>query len=52
MARNLQSGKEPGAARDGARYSVRSASLLLGKDVPFDKGAASLLSGSEERDHT
>jgi len=23
------------------------ASLLLGKDVPFDKGAAALLSGSE-----
>ena len=43
--------EEPAASPDGARYSVRSASLLLEKDVPFDKGAASLLSSSEARDH-
>ena len=46
MAHDLRNGEEPEAASDSARYSIRSASLLLGKNIPFDEGAASLLSGS------
>lgn len=44
MAKDLQRGKEPEAARDGAGFAVRSASLLLEKDAPFDEGAAWLVS--------
>lgn len=43
MARALQDGNEPAAAHDGSRYNVRSASVLLNKDVAFDEGAAWLL---------
>ena len=39
MAAELRDGHAPGAAADGSRYNVRSASLLLGKDVPFDEGS-------------
>ena len=49
LARKLQGGEEPGAPSYGARYNIRSASLLLGKDVPFDKGAAALLAGSRRK---
>ena len=49
MAKDLQNGQEPKASRHGAYYSVRSASLLLKKDVPFDKGAAWLLSAEDHR---
>ena len=44
MASALARGQEPKAASDGACYSVRSASLLLEKDVPFDEGAKVLIS--------
>ena len=44
LANALASGQEPKAASYGACYSVRSASLLLQKDVPFDEGAKVLLS--------
>lgn len=43
MARALSNGREPSAASDGKRYRVRSASVVLARDVPFDSGAASLL---------
>ena len=49
MAKDLQNGQEPKASRHGAYYNVRSASLLLKKDVPFDKGAAWLLSAEDHR---
>ena len=44
MANALARGQEPKAASDGGCYSVRSASLLLKKDVPFDEGAKVLIS--------
>jgi hypothetical protein len=44
LANALACGQEPTAASDGACYSVRSASLLLEKDVPFDEGAKVLIS--------
>lgn len=44
MARGLERGHEPDAARDGSRYNVRSVSIVLDKDVPFERGAARLLS--------
>jgi phenylpropionate dioxygenase-like ring-hydroxylating dioxygenase large terminal subunit len=44
MAKALEAGQEPDAAKDGSRYNVRSASVLLAKDEPFERGAARLLS--------
>ena len=49
MAKDLQNGQEPKASSNGGYYNVRSASLLLKKDVPFDKGAAWLLSAEDHR---
>jgi len=49
MAKDLQNGQEPKASRHGAYYNVRSASVLLKKDVPFDEGAAWLLSAEDPR---
>ncbi len=48
MAEALQGGQEPAAARDGSRYNVRSASVLLEQNVPFVEGAARLLSARSE----
>ncbi len=48
MANDLQNGREPEATRQAARYNVRSASVLLKKQVPFDEGAAWLLSAAED----
>ncbi len=48
MANDLQNGREPAATRQPARYNVRSASVLLEKEVPFDEGAAWLLSAAED----
>ena len=48
MANDLQNGREPEATIHGTRYNVRSASVLLAKDVPFDEGAAWLLSAEEQ----
>ena len=50
MANALRNGREPKASQQGACYNVRSASLLLKKDVAFDKGAAWLLSAEEKQD--
>lgn len=47
LVRDLQNGKEPDAARNGAWYNVRSASFLLAPGVPFEKGGAHLFSTSE-----
>jgi len=47
MTHDLRNGREPEASRHAARYNVRSASVLLEKDVPFDEGAAWLLSAEE-----
>ena len=49
MAKDLQNGQEPKASSHGGYYNVRSASVLLKKDVPFDKGAAWLLSAKGPR---
>lgn len=49
MAKALRNGQEPEAAHDGARYRVRSVSMLLGKDVPFDRGAQRLLTASFDK---
>ena len=47
MTNDLRNGREPEAARQAARYNVRSASVLLEKDVPFDEGAAWFLFAEE-----
>jgi len=47
MTNDLRNGREPEASHHPARYNVRSASVLLEKDVPFDEGAAWLLSAEE-----
>jgi phthalate 4,5-dioxygenase oxygenase subunit len=47
MAKQLQSGHEPETTHDAARYNVRSASVLLDKGVPFDEGAAWLLTADK-----
>jgi len=49
MAKDLQNGQEPKASSHGGYYNVRSASVLLKKDVPFDEGAAWLLSAKGPR---
>jgi phenylpropionate dioxygenase-like ring-hydroxylating dioxygenase large terminal subunit len=41
--RALESGQEPFAAQHGEGYWVRSASLLLKREVDFDEGARSLM---------
>jgi hypothetical protein len=41
--RALMEGNEPIAAKRGDLYWVRSASLLLKRDVPYDHGARGLL---------
>jgi phenylpropionate dioxygenase-like ring-hydroxylating dioxygenase large terminal subunit len=46
LAKELQQGREPAAARDGALYNVRSAALLLKRDEPFDQGSAWLTAGA------
>ena len=47
LARDLEAGKEPEAARNAAWYNVRSGSIILDADVPFNEGAAHLLRGGE-----
>ena len=49
MATDLSNGREPEATIHGTRYNVRSASVLLEKNVPFDEGAAWLLSAADDR---
>ena len=44
MAGALENGDEPEAAHEPARFRVRSASLLLAKNVPFEEGTAWLTS--------
>ena len=39
LARNLQRGEEPAAACRPEAYRVRSASVILKREVPFDQGA-------------
>ena len=41
--RDLQDAREPFAAQHGDVYWVRSASLLLKRDVDFDEGARELI---------
>ena len=41
--RGLAKAREPFAARHGDVYWVRSASLLLKRDVEFDEGARDLM---------
>ena len=41
--RALEEGKEPFASQHGDVYSVRSASMVLKRDVPFDEGARELM---------
>jgi hypothetical protein len=42
--RALQQNQEPFAAHHGDAYWVRSASMVLKRDVPFDEGARNLMS--------
>ena len=49
LARGCAHAEEPAAAYHGEWYSVRAASALLGRDVPFEQGAASLLAGAPRR---
>ncbi len=39
LAKNLQQGQEPAAAHRPDAYRVRSASVILRREVPFDEGA-------------
>ncbi len=39
LAKNLQQGQEPAAAHRPEAYRVRSASVILRREVPFDEGA-------------
>jgi phthalate 4,5-dioxygenase len=43
LAADLAAGREPEAARNGAWYTVRPASLLLARNVPFEEGAAYIM---------
>ena len=43
LAAECAAGREPEAARHGAWYSVRPASLLLDRSVPFEEGAAEIM---------
>jgi phenylpropionate dioxygenase-like ring-hydroxylating dioxygenase large terminal subunit len=43
LAAELAAGREPEAARHGAWYTVRPASLLLERNVPFEEGAAYIM---------
>jgi hypothetical protein len=45
LARDAAGGKAPDAAAHGEWYTVRSASLVLERDVPLEAGAARLLVG-------
>jgi phenylpropionate dioxygenase-like ring-hydroxylating dioxygenase large terminal subunit len=49
LAAECAEGREPEAARHGEWYNVRSASLLLAQDVPFEDGAAQMLKGAAPR---
>jgi phthalate 4,5-dioxygenase len=46
LAEECAAGREPEAARHGAWYNVRPASLLLDRAVPFAEGAAPLMAGT------
>lgn len=50
LARACAQAQEPAPAYHGEWYSVRAASAVLGRDVPFEQGAASLLAGTPRRD--
>ena len=39
QVRALQAGEPPVSAADGMAYAVRSAALVLGRDVPWTAGA-------------
>jgi hypothetical protein len=45
LARDLERGIEPAIAQNAAAYNVRSASLVLPKDVDFVEGSAWLTHG-------
>jgi hypothetical protein len=47
LAAECAAGREPEAARHGAWYNVRPASLLLGRAVPFDEGAAYIMAAPQ-----
>jgi len=47
LARDLETGIEPKEAGNGAWYNVRSGSIILDADVPFNEGAAHLLRGGQ-----
>ena len=46
LAEECAAGREPKAAKHGAWYNVRPASLLLDRNVPFEEGAARIMAGT------
>ena len=48
LARDCAKGKEPEVARRGDWYRVRSATVVLDRDQPFDKAAATLLKAGNQ----
>ena len=47
LAEDCAAGREPEAARHGAWYNVRPASLLLERNVPFEEGAAYIMAAPQ-----
>jgi hypothetical protein len=49
LAAECAAGREPEAARHGAWYGVRPASLLLERNVPFEDGAAFIMAAPQRQ---